>query len=259
MPDPLPSFSLDGHLIVITGASQGIGQSFAETYAALGAKVVLAARNLEKLNEVKDGIVKAGGWADVLQIDVTNLDDISKLADYVGNLIKDDNDTKLALVNNAGLGFTKDVMDITEGDWDNLYGVNVKATFFCCQKIAPYMLERGYGKIINLSSTWSKTSGRGKSAYSSSKAAVSQLTVNLSTEWLPEGIRVNAIAPTATKTPFTAVTMAADPARFEGLRKRIMMGRFVETGDLLGAAVFLASEASDFISGQTLFVDGGFV
>ncbi|MGY9016121.1 MAG: SDR family NAD(P)-dependent oxidoreductase, partial [Rhodospirillales bacterium] len=131
MPDPLPSFSLDGHLIVITGASQGIGQSFAETYAALGAKVVLAARNLEKLNEVKDGIVKAGGWADVFQIDVTNLDDISKLADYVGNLIKDDNDTKLALVNNAGLGFTKDVMDITEGDWDNLYGVNVKATFFC--------------------------------------------------------------------------------------------------------------------------------
>ncbi|MGY9016120.1 MAG: SDR family NAD(P)-dependent oxidoreductase, partial [Rhodospirillales bacterium] len=112
---------------------------------------------------------------------------------------------------------------------------------------------------INLSSTWSKTSGRGKSAYSSSKAAVSQLTVNLSTEWLPEGIRVNAIAPTATKTPFTAVTMAADPARFEGLRKRIMMGRFVETSDLLGAAVFLASEASDFISGQTLFVDGGFV
>jgi NAD(P)-dependent dehydrogenase (short-subunit alcohol dehydrogenase family) len=259
MPDPLPSFSLDGHLIVITGASQGIGQSFAETYAALGAKVVLAARDLEKLNEVKDGIIQAGGWADVLQIDVTILDEISMLADHVGNLIKDDKDTKLALVNNAGLGFTKAAMDITEDDWDNLYGVNVRGTFFCCQKIAPYMIERGYGKIINLSSTWSKTSGRGKSAYSSSKAAVSQLTVNLSTEWLPEGIRVNAIAPTATKTPFTAVTMAADPARFEGIRKRIMMGRFVETSDLLGAAVFLASEASDFISGQTLFVDGGFV
>ena len=88
---------------------------------------------------------------------------------------------------------------------------------------------------------------------------MSQLTVNLSTEWLPEGIRVNAIAPTATKTPFTAISMAADPDRFEGIRKRIIMGRFVETSDLLGAAVFLASEASDFVSGQTLFVDGGFV
>jgi NAD(P)-dependent dehydrogenase (short-subunit alcohol dehydrogenase family) len=256
---PLPSFSLDGHLIIITGASQGIGKSFAETYAALGAKVVLAARDLENLNEVKDGIIQAGGWADALQIDVTNLDEISKLADHVGTIIKNDQDIKLALVNNAGLGFTKAALDISEDNWDNLYGVNVKGTFFCCQKIAPYMLERGYGKIINLSSTWSKTSGRGKSAYSSSKAAVSQLTVNLSTEWLPEGIRVNAIAPTATRTPFTAVTMAADPARFEGIRKRIMMGRFVETSDLLGAAVFLASQSSDFISGQTLFVDGGFV
>jgi NAD(P)-dependent dehydrogenase (short-subunit alcohol dehydrogenase family) len=256
---PLPSFSLDGHLIIITGASQGIGKSFAETYAALGAKVVLAARDLENLNEVKDGIIQAGGWADALQIDVTNLDEISKLADHVGTIIKNDQDIKLALVNNAGLGFTKAALDISEDNWDNLYGVNVKGTFFCCQKIAPYMLERGYGKIINLSSTWSKTSGRGKSAYSSSKAAVSQLTVNLSTDWLPEGIRVNAIAPTATRTPFTAVTMAADPARFEGIRKRIMMGRFVETSDLLGAAVFLASQSSDFISGQTLFVDGGFV
>ncbi len=259
MLDALPSFSLDRHLIIITGASQGIGKSFAETYAALGAKVVLAARDLKNLNKVKETIVKAGGWADALQIDVTNLNEISKLADHVGNLVKDDQDIKLALINNAGLGFTKAAMDISEEDWDNLYGVNVKGTFFCCQKIAPYMLERGYGKIINLSSTWSKTSGRGKSAYSSSKAAVSQLTVNLSTEWLSEGIRVNAIAPTATKTPFTAVTMAADPARFESIRKRIMMGRFVETSDLLGAAVFLASESSDFISGQTLFVDGGFV
>lgn len=259
MPDPLPSFSLEEYLIVITGASQGIGQSIAETYAALGARVILAARGLGKLNEVKDGIVAVGGRVDVVQTDVTKLDEISRLADYVGDLLKGDDKTKLALVNNAGMGFTKTVMDITEEDWDNLYDLNVKGTFFCCQKIAPHMLERGYGKIINLSSTWSKTSGRGKSAYSSSKAAVSQLTVNLSTEWLPEGVRVNAIAPTATKTPFTAVTMAADPVRFEGIRKRIMMGRFVETSDLLGAAVFLATEASDFMSGQTLFVDGGFV
>jgi 2-dehydro-3-deoxy-D-gluconate 5-dehydrogenase len=259
MPDPLPSFLLDNHLIVITGASQGIGQSMAETYAALGARVVLSARNMDKLDEVQAGIVGAGGRAEVVQTDVTKLDEISRLADHVGDLLKGDDDTTLVLVNNAGLGFTKPMLEITEDDWDNLYDLNVKATFFCCQKIAPYMLDRGYGKIINLGSAWGKTSGRGKSAYSSSKAAVERLTVNLSTEWLPEGIRVNSIAPTATKTPFTAVTMAADPARFEGIRKRITLGRFVETSDLLGAAVFLATQASDFISGQTLYVDGGFV
>ena len=259
MPDPLPSFSLDGHLIVFTGANQGIGQSMAETYASLGARVVLVARNKEKLDAVKAGIIATGGWADVVQTDVTKLDEISRLADHVGDLLKGDNDSTLVLVNNAGLGFTKPMLEITEDDWDSLYNLNVKGTFFCCQKIAPYMLERGYGKIINLGSAWAKTSGRGKSAYSSSKAAVHRLTTNLSTEWLSEGIRVNAIAPTATKTPFTAVTMAADPQRFEGIRSRIMAGRFVETSDLLGAAIFLASEASDFISGQTLFVDGGFV
>jgi 2-deoxy-D-gluconate 3-dehydrogenase len=120
------------------------------------------------------------------------------------------------------------------------------------------MLARGYGKIINVSSTWAVTTDDGKSVYGAAKAAISHLTAALSTEWAPHGVRVNALAPTTTVTEFTQETMAANPARFERLRSRIKLGRYAQPSDLLGAAIFLASSASDFVTGQNLFVDGGF-
>jgi len=119
------------------------------------------------------------------------------------------------------------------------------------------MIERGYGKIINLSSTWSASTDHGKSVYGAAKAGVSYLTAALSTEWAPLGVRVNAIAPTSTLTENTSLAFREDPARAERLRRRIKLGRFAEPSDLVGAALFLASPASDFITGHTLFVDGG--
>lgn len=162
------------------------------------------------------------------------------------------------LINNAGLGFTKPALEVAEKDWNTLFDIHVKGTFFCSQQIAALMIERKYGKIINLSSTWSVATEAGKSVYCTAKAAISHLTAALSTEWAPLGIRVNALAPTTTMTEFVQRTMSANPARAEQLLKRIKLGRFGQPSDLLGAAIFLASGASDFVTGQTLFVDGGF-
>ena len=250
--DPLASFRLDDRLIVVTGASEGIGRAFAECFAKAGAQLVLASRRKDKLDEVRRAI---GGNAEVVPTDVTKLADIARLADATAKLAKD---RKLVLVNNAGFGHTKAALDVTEEEWDRLHDTHVKGTFFCCQRIAPLMLERGYGKIVNLSSSWSAATDAGKSAYGAAKAAVRHLTAALSTEWAPRGVRVNAIAPTATLTDFVQRSFAAAPERSERLKTRIKLGRFAETSDLLGAALFLASAASDFVTGQTFFVDGGF-
>jgi len=255
MGDPLASFRLDDRLIVVTGASEGIGRAFAECFAQAGAFVVLASRRKDKLESVQKAITASGGSAEVIPTDVTRLEDIANLADAAGRLARD---RRLVLVNNAGFGFTKAALEVTEKDWDALFATHVKGAFFCSQRIAPLMIERGYGKIINLSSSWSAATDGGKSAYGAAKAAISHLTAQLSTEWAPLGVRVNAIAPTATLTDFVARSLAASPERFDRLRSRIKLGRFAQTSDLLGAALFLASAASDFVTGQTLFVDGGF-
>ncbi len=255
--DPLAQFRLDDRLIVVTGASEGIGRAFAECFARLGALVVLASRNKDKLESLRQAIVASGGRAEIVATDVTRLDDIRRLADAVGALAKG-NDRRLVLVNNAGFGFTKAALDTSEDDWDRLFDTHVRGTFFCSQRIGAMMVARGYGKIVNLSSAWSEATDSGKSAYGAAKAAVSHLTAQLSAEWAPLGVRVNALAPTATMTDFTAKVMASNPERAKRLLARIKLGRFAQVEDLLGAAVFLASAASDFVTGQTLFVDGGF-
>ena len=255
--DPLASFRLDDRLIVVTGASEGIGRAFAECFAKAGAFVVLASRRKDKLESVQKAIVASGGRAEVVPTDVTRLDDIRVLADAVRVLAKE-GDRRLVLVNNAGFGFTKPALEVSEQDWDLLFDTHVKGSFFCCQKIGALMIERGYGKIVNLSSAWSAATDTGKSAYGAAKAAISHLTAQLSTEWAPLGVRVNAMAPTATMTDFVARSFAASPERANRLLSRIKLGRFAQTSDLVGTAIFLASGASDFVTGQTLFVDGGF-
>lgn len=254
--DALPSFRLDGRLAVITGASDGIGRAFALAYSRSGAEVVLVSRTREKLLEVKGAIEAAGGRAHVIRANVSKIEDIRSIEQEVSRLIKG-RDLALVLVNCAGFGFTKPALDITEEDWDHILDVHAKGTFFCCQSLGRLMIERGYGKIINLSSTWSASTDMGKSVYGIAKAGVSYLTAALSTEWAPLGVRVNAIAPTSTLTESTSRSFRENEARAQRLLSRIKLGRFAEPSDLVGAAVFLASPASDFITGHTLFVDGG--
>jgi NAD(P)-dependent dehydrogenase (short-subunit alcohol dehydrogenase family) len=252
----LPSFRLDGRLAIVTGASQGIGRAFALAYSRAGAEVVLVSRGREKLLEAQRAVESAGGRAHVICADVGKFEDIRRMEQGVLKLVEG-RDIGLVLVNSAGFGFTKSALEVTEEDWDRVLDTHAKGTFFCCQTFGRRMIERGYGKIINLSSTWSSSTDMGKSVYGAAKAGISYLTAALSTEWAPLGVRVNAIAPTSTLTDSTSLTFQENPARAERLRSRIKLGRFAEPSDLIGAALFLASPASDFVSGHTLFVDGG--
>jgi len=252
----LPSFRLDGRLAVITGASDGIGRAFALAYARSGAEVVLVSRTREKLLEVQRSVEAARGRAHIVPADVAKIEDIRSIEQEVSTIIKG-RDLDLVLVNCAGFGFTKPALDITEEDWDRILDVHAKGTFFCSQFLGKLMIERGYGKIINLSSTWSVSTDMGKSVYGIAKAGVSYLTAALSTEWAPLGVRVNAIAPTSTLTESTSRSFRENEARAQRLLSRIKLGRFADPSDLVGAGVFLASPASDFITVDTLFVDGG--
>jgi NAD(P)-dependent dehydrogenase (short-subunit alcohol dehydrogenase family) len=252
----LPSFRLDGRLAVITGSSEGMGREFALAYSRAGAEVVLASRNREKLLGVQSAIQAIGGTAHVLTADLSNLSDIHALAHGVTSITKG-RELPLVLVNCAGFAFTKPALDVTEQDWNQVLDIHGKGTFFCSQLIGRLMIERGYGKIINLSSTWSTSTDLGKSVYGFAKAGVSYLTAALSTEWAPSGVRVNALAPTATLTDNTSRNFRDNPERAQSLLSRITLGRFAQPSDMIGAAIFLASPASDFITGHTLYVDGG--
>jgi 2-dehydro-3-deoxy-D-gluconate 5-dehydrogenase len=252
----LPSFRLDGRLAVITGASHGIGRTFAEAFALAGAELVLTGRNTERLDEVQRSIEGFGGRAHTIAADLGTMDGIRSLERDASKIIEN-SERQLILVNSAGFGFTRPALEVTEQDWDHVLGVHAKATFFCSQFMARKMIARKYGKIINLSSTWAVSTDQGKSVYGIAKAAVSHMTAALSTEWAPLGVRVNAIAPTTTLTENTSRIMQENEARANRLRDRIVVGRFAEPSDLVGAALFLASPASDFVTGHTLFVDGG--
>ncbi len=252
----LPSFRLDGRIVVVTGASEGMGRIFATACAQSGAEVIVASRRRQKLLEVVDSIRKNGGVAHAVTLDVGRLPSVRTLAERVAKLSKDKS-RPLVLINNAGFAFTKPALDITEKDWDRVFDVHAKGTFFCTQAIGRLMIERGYGKVINLSSTWSASTDTGKSAYGAAKAAISYMTAAFANEWGPMGVRVNAIAPTATLSENTIQNLRRNPARTRQMLGRIRLGRFAQPSDMVGAILFLASPASDFVTGHTLFVDGG--
>jgi len=252
----LPDLRLDGRLVVVTGASRGIGRAFANAYSRAGAEIVVVSRGREKLIEIQKSLQSHGGTVHVICADITKMSDIRLLGQGVEEILRG-RDLALVLVNNAGVGFTKPALEIEEEDWDRLLDLHVKGTFFCSQTLGRLMIERGYGKIINLSSTWSASTDMGKSVYGLAKAAISYLTAAMSTEWAPLGVRVNALAPTTTLSESTRQTLEENPARAERLLSRIKLGRYAEPADLIGSALFLASSASDFITGHTLFVDGG--
>lgn len=254
--EALPSFRLDGRLAIVTGASEGIGRAIAQAYATAGAEVVLVSRRRERLLEVQDIIESRGSKTHVIPADLSKLEDIRALENGVST-IAPPHSKHMVLVNCAGFGLTKAALETTEEDWDKLLNLHVKGTFFCSQAFARKMVEQRYGKIINLSSTWSSSTDVGKSVYGIAKAAVSYMTAALSTEWAPLGVRVNAIAPTTTATDNTMRNLHNQQDRADKLLSRIKLGRFAQPSDLVGAAIFLASPASDFITGHTLFVDGG--
>ena len=249
----LNQFSLADKVAVVTGASEGIGRAIALGLAEAGADVVICGRREEKLEEVKAEIEKFGRRAEAYVLDVRKLKDIEKLKDFILERFgKAD-----ILVNNAGFTVTKPAWEVTEEEWNLMVDTGFKGLFFCCQIIGSIMRRNRYGKIINLSSTFSRSIIKGRSVYGGIKAGVSHLTEALAFEWAAEGIRVNAIAPTAVLTPSRRELLKGEV--LERILSRIPLGRLANPEDVVSAAIYLSSAASDFVTGHTLFVDGGWI
>lgn len=253
-PRPHPGSGLDDALAVVVGASQGIGAAIAEAFAAAGARLVLAARDADRLADSRRRCLDAGGDAvDVVPVDVRDPASIEELAATV----RDRHGPLSVLVNSAGAAATKPALDVTVDEWDLVHDVQLRGPFLTCRAFAGAMAEAEYGKIVNLSSTWAATVAPGRSVYAAAKAGLSHLTAALAVEWAPLGIRVNAVAPTTTRTPSREDRFATEPGLEESLRSRIPLGRLAMPTDIVGAALFLAGPDSDFVTGHTLYVDGG--
>jgi NAD(P)-dependent dehydrogenase (short-subunit alcohol dehydrogenase family) len=249
----LNQFGLSGKVAVVTGASEGIGRAMALGLAEAGSDLIICSRREEKLQEVKVEIEKVGRRAEAYVLDVRNLRDIEKLKDFILERFgKAD-----ILVNNAGFTVTKPAWEVTEEEWNLMVDTGFKGLFFCCQIIGSIMRRNRYGKIINLSSTFSRSIIKGRSVYGGIKAGVSHLTEALAFEWAAEGIRVNAIAPTAVLTPSRRELLKGEV--LERILSRIPLGRLANPEDVVSAAIYLSSAASDFVTGHTLFVDGGWI
>lgn len=247
------SVDLRDTVSVVVGGSVGIGQAIALALSGAGSTVVVAARDEQRLAETCDLATQRGGTVHAEQVDVTSASSIAALAAAVDAR----HGPPRVLVNSAGLTVTKPALELTADDWDAIHATQLRGPFLTCQAFGRQMASAGYGKIINLSSVWAYTVGRGRSGYSAAKAGLTHLTAALAAEWAQHGIRVNAIAPSATRTPGALRRMQEEPGREEFVLERTPLRRIAEPEDIVGAALFLASTASDFVTGETILVDGG--
>lgn len=247
-----PNFRLDGKIAIVTGASKGIGVGVAKALANAGAKVIVVARNLQALEGVAQEIISEGGSAQAVQLDITNTAEIKTVFD---NICREHGAIDI-LVNNAGLGFNHAALDVTEKDWDEMMAVNQKGLFFCCQAAGRHMLEKGFGRIINMSSQASVVGIKDHAVYCTSKGGVNQLTRVLALEWSASGVTVNAVGPTFTYTPGTAERLD-DPEYLKEVLARIPSGKVATMTDVAAAIIYLASPAAGIVSGSILMVDGG--
>jgi NAD(P)-dependent dehydrogenase (short-subunit alcohol dehydrogenase family) len=247
-----PTFDFTDQVVVITGASRGIGYELSKAFARTGATVVAAARTEAELASLVGEIKKHGGKAIAHRLDLTSLPSIRALADDV---LRDFGRVDV-LVNNAGIIIREYALDITEAAWDAVMDTNVKGLFFCSQAFGLSMIERKTGRIVNLASVQSVIGMEKRLVYCTSKAAVAHLTRVLAIEWAPHGITVNAVGPSTIETPQTAAVLA-DPAFRQRVVASIPAGRLGTLDEVVGSVMFLASPAASFINGHLLLVDGG--
>ena len=247
------AFDLAGKTALVTGANSGIGREIALALAEAGAAVVLVARRAAGLEEAKREVESEGGKAAALPADLADRVALRDAAKRCSAFFGDPD----ILVNAAGINRRGPLPDITEEDWDATLAINLAVPFFLSQALAPAMQRRGWGRIINIASLQSLRAFPMSAPYGASKGGVMQLTRALAEAFSKDGVTANAIAPGFFPTALTA-PVVNDPARWEKMAESTFAKRNGELRDLRGTAVFLASRASDYVTGQTIFVDGGF-
>lgn len=245
-------FHLKGRRALITGSSQGIGFALAQGLAEAGAALVLNARNTDRLAEAADALRANGATVQTLPFDVTEATATRAAIDG----FEAEHGAIDILVNNAGMQHRAPLEDFPADDFDRLMRTNVNSVFYVAQAVARHMIARGKGRIINIASVQTALARPSIAPYTASKGAVANLTKGMATDWAKYGLNCNAIAPGYFNTPLNAA-LVADPEFSAWLEKRTPAGRWGEVKELVGACVFLASDASSFVNGHTLFVDGG--
>lgn len=244
-----PSFRLDGKVALVAGASSGIGEACAVALAEAGAHVICAARGIDKLNATVNAMKDAGFSAEALALDLA---DIEATETAIAGFDRLD-----IFVNSAGLARHSPALETTQDDFDAVATINWKAAHFASRAAAAKMIEGGQGgSIINVSSQMGHVGGVDRTVYAASKHAIEGMTKSMAIEWGPQQIRVNTICPTFIRTPLTEVTFA-DPERVAWIESKIKLGRIGTVEDMMGATVFLASDASALVTGTSLLIDGG--
>lgn len=254
----LDRFQLDGRVALVTGAGSGIGRGFAHALAEAGAKVAVVDISTTSAETVANELSDMGAESIAITTDVTQTNQVQQMVDTIVN-----HWGSLTIgVNNAGIAGWYDAETMPEDEWRKIMSVNLDGVFYCAQAEGRIMLEAGYGKIINTASMSAHISNtpQNQAAYNASKAGVLHLTRSLAAEWAPRGIRVNSISPGYTRTALVEqfINEPIGAEKYPHWMERTPMGRMAEVSDLVGAAVYLASEASDFMTGHDMIIDGGY-
>jgi NAD(P)-dependent dehydrogenase (short-subunit alcohol dehydrogenase family) len=246
-------FSLTGRVAVVTGGSSGIGAEMASALSRAGARVVLVARDAERLDRAVDALRADGGQAARVSADLADRASVGRAADQAAEAFGPPD----ILVNCAGVNLRPPLESLSMADWDLTMAVNLTAPFLLGQRFGPSMAARGWGRIINVTSQQAQRAFGNSGGYGVSKGGLAALTRSQSEAWARSGVCCNSVCPGFVATRLNAA-VAGDPERMAAMAARTMVGRNGEPTDFAGVAVFLASRASDYVTGQTLYVDGGF-
>ena len=249
----LDLFKLHGRRALITGGSRGLGRVIAEALAQAGADIIIVSRSLDQCESAATAIgSKTGRKTVAIAADVSRSEDIKRLADQASREIGPID----ILINSAGVNIRGPVERISESDWDAVLDLNLKAPFLMAQQFGPPMAERKWGRIVHLGSIMSAVSLPGRSPYASSKAGLLGLTQTLALEWAAQGVTVNALCPGPFATDMNRALLD-DPKQYAAFIANVPMGRWGELPEITGAALFLASDASSYMTGNTIYIDGG--
>jgi NAD(P)-dependent dehydrogenase (short-subunit alcohol dehydrogenase family) len=246
-------FDLTGKIAIVTGGNQGIGLGITRGLAGAGATVVIANRRAAEGQKAAAALQKEGFNVIAIPTDVSQKASVATMVEKVMNEYKKID----ILVNNAAVMIRKPLEEFEENEWDTILNTNLRGLFLCCQLVGQEMIKRKKGKIINISSVLSQVVQSGRGVYATAKAGVSHLTRALAMEWSKYNININAIGPGLTMTPINEKYFGENPDELKRIINTIPIGREAYPVDYAGTAVFLASDASDYVTGQTLLVDGG--